>query len=175
MQAIASGTQVPAPAPPVAHNADDKALAADLYALISHVHKHCNADLFAAVGELELSLSQIKLLHHLDDYPTALTLKQGAEAVHVSLPAASRLVEDLVHRGFIERHEDVEDRRMKRIQLTNQGREVIARLNAARLTGLEHFVVGLSAAERQALAQVLNQLLAREDLAASRPQLEASA
>ncbi len=171
MQATASEVQVTATD---AQGVDVKALAADLYALISHLHKHCNADLFEAVGALELSLSQIKLLHHLDDNPTALTLKQGAEAVHVSLPAASRLVEDLVHRGFIERHEDVEDRRMKRIQLTDQGREAIARLNAARLTGLEHFVVGLSSAERRALAQVLTKLLAREELAASRPQLEPS-
>jgi DNA-binding MarR family transcriptional regulator len=172
VQATASGAQV---TPPVAHGAGEKALAADLYALISHLHKHCNADLLEAVGALELSLSQIKLLHHLDDHPAAITLKQGAEAVHVSLPGASRLVEDLVHRGFIERHEDVEDRRMKRIQLTDTGREAIARLNAARLHGLEHFVAGLSAAERQALAQVLTKLLAHEELAASRPQLEASA
>jgi len=42
-------------------------LAADLYALVVYLHKHCNSDLFEAVGTLELSLTQIKLLHHLDD------------------------------------------------------------------------------------------------------------
>jgi DNA-binding MarR family transcriptional regulator len=154
--------------------AENQNLAADLYALIAHVHKHCNADLLEAVGGLELSLTQIKLLHHLDDATRELTLKQGAEAVHVSLPAASRLVDDLVNRGLIERHEDVEDRRMKRIRLTDQGRLVIARLNAARLTGLEQFVTTLSRRERQQLAALLSTLLGRAEIAALRPQLEAA-
>ena len=65
-------------------------------------------------GALELSLTQIKLLHHLEEATHELTLKQGAELVHVSLPAASRMVDDLVRRGFVGRHEDLEDRRMKR-------------------------------------------------------------
>lgn len=152
--------------------AGDEPLAADLYALITHLHKNCNSDLLEAVGTLELSLTQIKLLHHLADAPSELTLKQGAEAVRVSLPATSRLVEDLVHRGLVERHEDVEDRRMKRIRLTDEGRTAIAQLNAARLTGLQRFVASLNGSERRSLAQLLDKLLAREDIAASRPNLE---
>jgi DNA-binding MarR family transcriptional regulator len=148
--------------------AQDKALAADLHALVSHLHKNCNADLFEAVGALELSLTQIKLLHHLAEATHELTLKQGAELVHVSLPAASRMVDDLVRRGFVHRHEDLDDRRMKRVSITDQGQAVIARLNAARRTGLEQFVAGLSAAERRALDQALGKLLARPDIAALR-------
>jgi DNA-binding MarR family transcriptional regulator len=165
-------TQVSEVTPAAAASAEDKALAADLYALVNHLHKNCNSDLLEALGTVDLSLTQIKLLHYLDDTPTALTLKQGAEAVHVSLPAASRLVEDLVHRGLVERHEDAEDRRMKRIRLTGHGRVVITQLNAARLTGLERFVATLGSSERRALDQVLAKLLAREDIAASRPHVE---
>ena len=62
----------------------------DLYALVVYLHKNCNSDLFEAVGALELTLTQIKLLHHLDDASSELTLKEAAELVHVSLPAASR-------------------------------------------------------------------------------------
>lgn len=153
----------PADAPP-------SELAADLYALVVFLHKNCNSDLFEAVGALELSLTQIKLLHHLEDAEHELTLKQGAELVHVSLPAASRMVDDLVRRGFVERNEDAEDRRMKRIRPTAQGLAVIRRLNAARLQGLEGFVQTLSDAERQRLHAALNQLLAREDVAACRPE-----
>ena len=153
-------------------DAQDKALAADLYALVSHLHKNCNADLFEAVGELELSLTQIKLLHHLTEATHELTLKQGAELVHVSLPAASRMVDDLVRRGFVARHEDLDDRRMKRVSITPQGQAVIARLNAARLNGLEQFVAGLGPGERRALSQALVELLARPEVASLR--LEAS-
>jgi DNA-binding MarR family transcriptional regulator len=150
-------------------SAQEKALAGDLYALIAHLHKNCNSDLFEAVGALELSLTQIKLLHHLEDASHELTLKEGAELVHVSLPAASRMVDDLVHRGYVERHEDLDDRRMKRVSLTDSGRAVIARLNAARLIGLEQFVQGLSGGERRALGQALAKLLARPEVSASRP------
>jgi DNA-binding MarR family transcriptional regulator len=145
-------------------------LAADLYALVVYLHKNCNSDLFEAVGALELSLTQIKLLHHLDDTSRELTLKDAGEQVRVSLPAASRMVDDLVRRGFVERHEDTEDRRMKRVRLTDQGRAVIQRLNAARLSGLEQFADGLTPAERRALGTALSKLLARADVAACRPE-----
>jgi len=173
MQATAlATTETATPTPTTALAPADRALAADLYALISHLHKNCTADLFEAVGAVDLSLSQIKLLHHLLDVTGELTLKQGAEAIRLSLPAASRLVEDLVARGLVERHEDVEDRRMKRIRLTDQGRVVIARVNAARLSGLENFVGTLDPDERRALGEVLTRLLARDDIAGASHSVE---
>jgi DNA-binding MarR family transcriptional regulator len=146
------------------------ALAADLYGLIVFVHKHCNSDLFEAVGALELTLTQIKLLHHLEDQTRELTLKEAADLVLISLPAASRTVEDLVRRGFVERHEDAEDRRMKRVTLTDNGRSVIRRLNAARLSGLEQFTQTLNAVERLDLSAALKTLLERPEVAACRPE-----
>jgi DNA-binding MarR family transcriptional regulator len=145
-------------------------LAQDLYALIVFVHKNCNSDLFEAVGALELTLTQIKLLHHLEDQARELTLKEAADLVLISLPAASRTVEDLVRRGFVQRQEDAEDRRMKRVWLTENGRAVIRRLNAARLSGLEQFTETLTDPERRKLAAALSKLLEREDVAACRPE-----
>jgi DNA-binding MarR family transcriptional regulator len=167
LRAILACVQVssePASAPPQSE------LAADLYALIVFVHKNCNADLFAAVGELELTLTQIKLLHHLEDADRALTLKEAAELVLVSLPAASRTVDDLVRRGYVERHEDEDDRRMKRVRPTDDGRSVIRRLNAARLTGLEQFAETLTDTERRKISAALAQLLERDEVAACRPE-----
>jgi DNA-binding MarR family transcriptional regulator len=97
-------------------------LAGDLYALVIYLHKNCNSDLFEAVGALELTLTQIKLLHHLEQAEQPLSLKEAAGLVLVSLPAASRLVDDLVRRGFAQRDEDLVDRRMKRVTLTDDGR-----------------------------------------------------
>jgi DNA-binding MarR family transcriptional regulator len=144
-------------------------IAADLYALVVHLHKNCNSDLFEAVGAIDLSLTQIKLLHHLEGSERELTLKEAAELVHVSLPAASRMVDELVRRGFVERREDQIDRRMKRVTVTDAGRAVIRRLNAARLAGLEQFSASMTDAERDALAPALTELLNRPDIAACRP------
>jgi DNA-binding MarR family transcriptional regulator len=145
-------------------------LAGELYALIVFLHKHCNSDLFEAMGALELSMTQIKLLHHLEDADRELTLKEAAELVLISLPAASRTVDDLVRRGFVIRHEDADDRRCKRVGPTEAGRSVVRRLNAARLIGLETFVMTLTEDERAALGTALSQLLRRPDLAACRPE-----
>ena len=148
----------------------ETALAEDLYAVVVFLHKNCNSDLFEAVGALDLTLTQIKLLHHLEDTTEPLSLKRAAEMVLVSLPAASRTVDDLVRRGFVERHEDAEDRRMKRVSLTEAGRSVIRKLNAARLSGLEEFTQTLTDDERGALAGALAKLLERRDVAACRPE-----
>jgi DNA-binding MarR family transcriptional regulator len=146
------------------------ALAEDLYALVTYLHKACTADLFAAMGTLELTITQIKLLHQLEGCERELTLKEAAERVPLSLAAASRTVDDLVRRGFVQRHEDAADRRMKRVSLTDDGRSVIRRLNEARLNGLEQFTQTLTEDERETLAQALEKLLARPDIAVCRPE-----
>ncbi|MHB8659232.1 MAG: MarR family winged helix-turn-helix transcriptional regulator [Solirubrobacteraceae bacterium] len=147
-------------------------LATDLYAVVVFLHKNCNADLFEAVGELDLSLTQIKVLHHLEEADERLTLGRLAELIPVSLPAASRTVEDLVRRGFVRRHEDAADRRMKRMAVTDAGRSITLRLNAARRHGLQRFTESLSGPERAALAQALGVLMAREDVLACRPETD---
>jgi DNA-binding MarR family transcriptional regulator len=135
-----------------------------------YLHKACNADLFAAMGTLELTITQIKLMHQLEECERELTLKEAAERVPLSLAAASRTVDDLVRRGFLKRHEDTVDRRMKRISLTDDGRSIIRRLNEARLNGLEQFTQTLTDDERGTLAQALAKLLARPDIAVCRPE-----
>jgi DNA-binding MarR family transcriptional regulator len=145
-------------------------LACDLYALVVFLHKNCNSDLFAAMGLLDLSITQIKLLHQLEGTDHEMTLKEAAEQLPLSLPAASRTVDDLVRRGVLTRHEDAEDRRMKRISLTEAGRCLIRRLNAARLSGLEQFTRDLDDDEREALAGALAALLRRPDVAVCRPE-----
>jgi DNA-binding MarR family transcriptional regulator len=144
-------------------------LALDLCAVITYVQKNCQSDVLEAVGALELSLTQIKLLHHLEAANRDLGLGEAAEMVRVSLPAASRMVDDLVRRGFVERREDASDRRMKRVSLTDDGRAIIRRIGAARLTGLEQFVEGLTDSERRALERALEKLMERPEVAAWRP------
>lgn len=144
-------------------------LARDLYAVVVFLHRNCNADLLEAVAELDLTLTQIKLLHALEDSPQELSLKAAAECVHVSLPAASRLVDDLVRRGYVFRHADAADRRMKRVSLSEAGRQAIQRLAAARFIGLRTFAETLDPREREALAVVLELLQARPEIAAHRP------
>jgi len=122
------------------------------------------------VGALDLTLTQIKLLHYLEEADEPLALKDAAALVQVSLPAASRLVDDLVRRRFAERNEDLEDRRMKRLSLTEAGSAVQRRLNAARLSGLTRFTESLSEPERELLQTAVAKLLERPEIADCRPE-----
>jgi hypothetical protein len=56
------------------------------------------------------------------------------------------------------------------VNITDAGRAVSRRLNAARLAGLQQFAQSLTDAEREALAPALNRLLERPEIAACRPE-----
>jgi DNA-binding MarR family transcriptional regulator len=143
-------------------------LARNLFAFVTHLAKRCNPDVLAAFGALELTLTQLKVLYHLERIDAPLTVKEAAELVAISLPAASRALDDLVRRELVERHEDVADRRMKRLAITESGRAAIRQLNASRLDGLEQFVQTLTGPERQRLRSALAKLLERPEIAACR-------
>lgn len=122
-------------------------------------------DFLAAVEEYQLSLSQLKSLNILAVAPEALSLKQLGEALHLSLPAISRSVEALVKRGLVARTEDLEDRRIKRLALTGEGRSMVQRIIEIRLAGMQDFIGTLSDEEKENLATALAPIAERTDVA----------
>lgn len=170
MQATPPTTQAP---PDPTETPSASALARELYCFVVYLHKSASSDLFRAVAELELSTSQIKTLYVLDrDDIGELTLKDLAERIDLSLPAASRTVECLHQRGWVTRHEDHEDRRMKRVSITEGGRDTIRRMHAAQLSLLEEFAATLTPVQQRRLSAALAPVLAREEVAACRLKLE---
>ena len=140
--------------------ASPQALAADLQAFLNHVHHHTMAGWLQTVADLELSLTQLKALHVLAGREE-LSVKDLAEALPLSLPAASRAVDGLVGRGLVERRECAADRRSRLIRLSPEGHAVSERAASARLEGLETFVATLTPAERDSLHAVLAPILER--------------
>lgn len=62
-----------------------------------------------------------------------MTIGRIAEREHVQPPTASKIVAGLEAMGLVERSTDPNDRRASLISLTDQGREAIARMQAASL------------------------------------------
>jgi DNA-binding MarR family transcriptional regulator len=137
----------------------------DLAAFVRYVMQTCGRDFFQAVGELELSFSQLKVLQLLAEEDEELSLKGLADRFGLSLPAMSRAVDDLVRRRLVTRTEDSEDRRMKRVRVTRAGRALVGKLMELRIAGLETFVETLTPAERTRLHKALAPIVAREDIA----------
>ncbi len=133
-------------------------LAAELLKLWHHLMKGQSRTMFALLDELDLSMSHIKALGVLSDCGCELSVKEVSEQMGLSLPGASRTVDALLRRGYLERHEDETDRRMKRIAITPEGRDVSRRIVEARLEGLEEFTKSLSPDLRDRLMSALTDL-----------------
>jgi DNA-binding MarR family transcriptional regulator len=118
------------------------------------------------IDESGLTFPQLKVLMTLAgivDEPS--TLKPLAEKLGLSLPSASRAVDELVNRDLVARTEDEHDRRQRRLSLTAAGQELSQRVVAARIEGLGQFAASLTEAERERLDEALALLLEREEIA----------
>ena len=144
---------------------DDARLTEHLYGLLKFLLHGHGGEYVRAVGELELSLTQLRALHVLAYDEEQMTLKDLADRLGLSLPAVSRSVEGLVQRGLVTRAEDEEDRRMKQVRATAEAPELLDRLTELRLAGIEQFVETLSARERARLAAALVPIAEREEIA----------
>lgn len=152
------------------------ALTRDMFALASYLMRTANVGTFNAIAELDLSFTQIKALCALEADGEERSVKALAESLGVSLPAMSRAVDGLFERGFVGREEDSEDRRMKRVRLTDAGRTVPQALSSARLSALAELIGSLADEQADALATALALILdEREDIAAYRPTTEGTA
>ena len=132
-----------------------EALAAELLGLWRRLLRGSSKGLYAVLSELDLSMTQMKTLHALAEREDELSVKELAEALAMSLPNASRTVDNLLQRGLLERREDPHDRRIKRVAVTDAGRDVVQRIDTARLQGLESWAAGLSPEQRQTLLDAL--------------------
>jgi DNA-binding MarR family transcriptional regulator len=146
-------------------SAAEEQLTERLYGLMKFLLHGHGGDYVRAVGELELSLTQLRALHVLAYEAEQMSLKELADRLGLSLPAVSRSIDGLVQRGLVTRAEDADDRRMKQVRATAEAPELLDRLTELRLAGIEQFVSTLSARERSKLAAGLAPLAEREEIA----------
>ena len=124
------------------------------------------------VAELDLSLTQLKILSHLyelpvpveGDEPQLLSVKEVGEQLGISLPATSRSIDPLVKRRLVVRHEDPLDRRVKRVRLTSRGEAAVGRLFATRVASIEAMLAKFTDSEREKLADALGEISSRPEI-----------
>ena len=137
-------------------SAVDEQLAQDFLALWLHLVRGFSSQQLGQLEQLGLGLSQLKTLDAIDAAETEPTLGELAARLGLSLPGMSRNIDGLLRRGYVERREDEHDRRMKRLRLTQAGRDALDQINASRLEGLEAFISTLPADQRESLAAALS-------------------
>jgi DNA-binding MarR family transcriptional regulator len=128
--------------------------------LWAHLNRRSSAELFKMVAELDSSFSQVKMMFLLEDGGEH-SVKELANALGLSLPAASRAVDGLIQRDWVTRREADTDRRSRLIALSGPGREVVDKVIRARLDTLEAFAADLTPEERDGLYTALLPIVER--------------
>jgi DNA-binding MarR family transcriptional regulator len=145
----------------------ESVVAERLFALFTHLMRTALSDQLVMVAELDLTHSQCKMLALLSEEPSAeLSLKDLSSGIGISLPAVSRGIENLLQRGYVERREDSEDRRMKRVRITDAGSEIHQAMYGAKYDGIREFAATLSVDEAQGLIDALDPIVGRPDVQA---------
>jgi DNA-binding MarR family transcriptional regulator len=134
-------------------------LADEIARFLATAMRTAQTEVFLVVEELELTMTQLKILHILDGTERELTPSELAQFVGLSPAAAGRAVDTMVRAGIVSRRDDDSDRRVKRLMLTAAGSDAVARITAARLEGLTRIVEQLDPAQRAALSTALAPLL----------------
>src|SRR5690348_10981570 len=114
MQATAASTQVTA-----------EQVAEEVLGLLTFLMKGTAPQFFGILEELDLSMTQLKTLQMLDGCAEEVSVKELSALLGLSLPGASRTVDSLLKRGYLERREDDDDRRMKRLRITDEGKKAV--------------------------------------------------
>lgn len=105
-----------------------------------------------------LSMSMIGTLFHLHRRECAGVTDLG-DHLGVTSAAASQMLEKLVQQDLIRRSEDPEDRRVKRIELTERGNQVLKEGLEARQDWLTSLAERLSESEKAQVAAALTLLI----------------
>ncbi len=102
----------------------------------------------------------MRLLEVLAAAPSPLSVSELADEIGVDQPRASRLVQQSVELGLVQREADPTDARRTRIVLTAEGERLIGGFRGRRRGAVEQALADFSDAERAELARLLTRLAA---------------
>jgi len=105
-----------------------------------------------------VELSTVRILQTVDRSPSAPSIGAVAATLAIDPSTASRLVDQRVTEGLLERSPDVEDRRRTVLTLTPAGRDLLAELAASRLTMLAEATVDWDESDLRTLERLLLRL-----------------
>ena len=142
----------------------DRQLGDLLQDLVNRV-SHRGGRTLAIMNDASVTLHQVLLLSRLSEVDGG-TSSELSDALNMSLPSLSQMIDRLHQLKLVTRAEMSEDRRKKRIALTRAGRVLLERLHDARSAEYEVGVARLSPQLRVDLKAILTRAL--RELAAAR-------
>ena len=106
-----------------------------------------------------VELSTVRVLHAVDQAPRSPSIGAVASVLAIDPSTASRLVDQRVADGLLERSPDPEDRRRAVLRLTPAGAALLEELAASRREMLDEVTADWTATDRRALERLLVRLV----------------
>jgi len=125
--------------------------------------RHSMRNFLRYARESGLSMSHLGAIFHVHRIGSCGVTEIG-EHLGVTSAAASQMLDRLVEQGLVVRTEDHEDRRVKRIELTDKGQQVLEAGIQARESWMDSLAGVLDASEKQAIASALKLMIAKMKL-----------
>ncbi|WP_030986394.1 MarR family winged helix-turn-helix transcriptional regulator [Streptomyces sp. NRRL WC-3744] len=135
----------------------DGLLAEQLLRLTRRVHRIQKRHL--EQRDLGVTPAQSRLLRTLAHYGSPPRMADLAERLEVVPRAVTTLVDGLEASGKVRRAPDPANRRVTRIELTDEGRATLGELRGARRSAAEEILAPLTEKERQVLGVLLDTLI----------------
>ncbi|MFF4710868.1 MarR family winged helix-turn-helix transcriptional regulator [Streptomyces eurythermus] len=135
----------------------DGLLAEQLLRLTRRVHRIQKRHL--EQRDLGVTPAQSRLLRTLAHYPSPPRMADLAERLEVVPRAVTTLVDGLEAGGKVRRVPDPANRRVTRIELTDEGRATLLELRGVRRSAAEEILAPLTEKERQLLGVLLDSLI----------------
>ena len=117
------------------------------------------AELDRRLAGLGLSQARWLVLLHLARFDEAPTQRELAQSVGVEGPTLARLLDSLEAQGLVQRHAVVEDRRAKKIVLSDSARPLIEQIEAIATALRQELFVGIDEEEARICLRVHKRIL----------------
>jgi len=106
---------------------------------------------------IHLSILQIHALLFIE-HNANVSMSDIADHFRIELPSATSLINKLCEQKLVNRYEDSKDRRLVKIGLTDEGKQLTGQAMCARRKKMEKMLSYLSEAEKIELLKILNTL-----------------
>ena len=126
---------------------------------LAQLSRGWRAELDRRLADLGLSQARWLVLLHLARFDEAPTQRELAQSVGVEGPTLARLLDSLEAQGLVQRHAVVEDRRAKKIVLSDSARPLIEQIEAIATALRQELFVGIDEEEARICLRVHKRIL----------------
>jgi DNA-binding MarR family transcriptional regulator len=137
---------------------DQNAVANSLLNVVLQFMRVIKADFAAGADGSSVSPSQYRILRRLQDGEA--TVSELAHWNAVTLPTATKILDVLVERGWVERWRSRADRRLVHVGLTPRGREVQSELEERAAQSIARVLEGIDSSATESVADAVASLTA---------------